>query len=124
MQQIQHVHIKPPLRHDPDVHRLDLEPSLDEDFDLDKLRSSLERFYATFIIGFGRAFVEVQRIRQWEGDGRRTAVTLLVSLSLVSICLFRGDIEHAGLLSRLELRFYHLHLPPLSLYHRPLANIP
>lgn len=46
---------------------------------MDKLRSNLERFYASIIVGLLRFVKEVQRIRHWEDGGVRSAVALLVS---------------------------------------------
>jgi hypothetical protein len=46
---------------------------------VDKLRSNLERFYASIIVGLLRFVKDVQRILRWEDGGARSAVALLVS---------------------------------------------
>jgi hypothetical protein len=57
---------------------LDLWPSPDEEFTVDKLRSNLERFYTSIVVGMLRTVTEVQRIRLWKEGGTRTFVFLSV----------------------------------------------
>lgn len=78
MQQVHHVHACPPP-YDEAIHRgLDLQPADDEEFTVDKFRSCLERFYASFGIGVLRLRKELKRIQRWEEGGQRTVVALLV----------------------------------------------
>jgi hypothetical protein len=75
--QVQTVHLCPPP-YDGHIPRgLDLQPHPDEEFNLYKLNSALERFYASVVVGLLRAAREVNRIRNWE-DHSRTAVALAV----------------------------------------------
>lgn len=80
-QMVHSVRIAPPRyplrRHPEDM--LDLNPAVDEEFTLDKLRSQLERFYSSVIFGLIRVGKEARRIRNWEDGGRRTKVALAVS---------------------------------------------
>ncbi|WWC68276.1 uncharacterized protein I206_102199 [Kwoniella pini CBS 10737] len=75
---VQNVHICPHLKEDDIPRGLDLQASPDEEFTIDKMRSNLERFYSTVVIGLLRCLTEIRRIRQWEEGGIRTIVTLLV----------------------------------------------
>lgn len=57
---------------------LDFQPSPDELFTPDKLRSNLERFYPTAIVGLIRFGKEIMRLRSWD-EANRTAAFLAVS---------------------------------------------
>ncbi|KAK4687961.1 hypothetical protein P7C73_g2149, partial [Tremellales sp. Uapishka_1] len=94
--QVQNVHIAPPPYDSFDAANrgIDLQPSEDEEFTVDKLRSSLERFYASVITGLLRSAKEVQRIRRWEEGGSRTTVALVV----YSIAFYYNHISTAVLL--------------------------
>ncbi|KAF2665431.1 hypothetical protein BT63DRAFT_377612 [Microthyrium microscopicum] len=52
---------------------LDLNAVDDEEFSPDKLRSHLERFYMTVIVGFVSAFNHIARLRSWR-ETRRTSI--------------------------------------------------
>nr|XP_031858990.1 uncharacterized protein CI109_005658 [Kwoniella shandongensis]KAA5526062.1 hypothetical protein CI109_005658 [Kwoniella shandongensis] len=75
--QVQNVHICPPPYEKINTAALDLRPSPDEDFTVEKLTSNLERFYASVVTGVIRGMTEIQRIRNWEDGGTRTGVALL-----------------------------------------------
>ncbi|WVR09709.1 hypothetical protein IAU60_006785 [Kwoniella sp. DSM 27419] len=62
----------------PEPYGLDMHSSEDEEFTLDKMRSNLERFYASWIAGLLRAGIEIQRIRMWE-EVKRSSIALTVS---------------------------------------------
>ncbi|ORY28959.1 hypothetical protein BCR39DRAFT_533329 [Naematelia encephala] len=75
---VQYVHVAPPS-YDQHIPRgLDLQAVPEESFSLDKVRSSLERFYSSIIIGVLRLVHEIQRIRNWEEGGHRTVIALAV----------------------------------------------
>ncbi|WRT66641.1 uncharacterized protein IL334_003600 [Kwoniella shivajii] len=76
--QVQNVHICTPSEQHEIAAGLDMQPSAQEEFTLDKMRSNLERFYASVGMGLLRAVLEVQRIRKWEEGGSRSLVALLV----------------------------------------------
>ena len=77
--QVQTVHVAPPPYDGHIPPGLDLQPDPDEEFNLHKLNSALERFYASVVVGMLRALREVNRIRKWEDGGTRSAVALAVS---------------------------------------------
>ncbi|WWC86556.1 uncharacterized protein L201_001433 [Kwoniella dendrophila CBS 6074] len=96
---VQNVHICPPLKQHEIAPGLDLQASPEEEFTVDKMRSNLERFYATVVVGFLRCVKEIGRIRRWEEGGTRTAAALLVysiawysNLIISSLLLFLGSL--------------------------------
>lgn len=76
-QQVQQVRRCPP----PHVNRipdgLDLHPDPNEELSTQKVRSALERLYASAGMGIVRILREVQRIRSWQ-DATRSVVALSV----------------------------------------------
>lgn len=60
---------------------LDLQPSPDELFSPDKLRSNLERFYSTVVIGSIRFGKEIMRLRSWDERFRTSAFLVAYALA-------------------------------------------
>lgn len=77
-QQVQHVRLCPPSRDGRIPPGMDLHPDPEEELSAYKVRSALERLYASAGMGMYRLLCEVQRIRSWE-DGPRSTMALAVS---------------------------------------------
>ncbi|KAJ5760536.1 hypothetical protein N7520_007692 [Penicillium odoratum] len=58
---------------DAPMQKLDLTRSVDDEFSPDKLRTTLERFYTTVIIGLTCLIKHIARLRSWK-EPRRTAI--------------------------------------------------
>jgi hypothetical protein len=82
---VQNVRRRPPPFDSHIPTGLDLHPAPDEEFTVDKLRSNLERFYASIVVGLLRFVKEVQRLRRWEDGGVRSAVALFVSNGTLAV---------------------------------------
>lgn len=80
---MQAVEVCPPTQSNRIPIGLELQPAKDEEFSVVRLRSALERVYMSIGVGSLRALYEVQRIRNWEDGGQRTAIALAVSHALV-----------------------------------------
>jgi hypothetical protein len=74
---------------------LDLHPDPDEEFTAGKVRSGLERLYASAGMGLIRVGKEVQRIGSWE-DPTRSVIALTVSAV---------SSEHSQTFARIVLNF-------------------
>lgn len=81
---MQAVEVCPPTQSNRIPIGLELQPAKDEEFSVVRLRSALERVYMSIGVGSLRALYEVQRIRNWEDGGQRTAIALAVSHALSS----------------------------------------
>jgi hypothetical protein len=68
---------------------LDLQPSPDEHFSPDKLRSNVERLYASVVIKTINFVKEMMRLRSWnEKERKRTGLFLAVSAERTRLSRF------------------------------------
>jgi hypothetical protein len=101
-QHVQDVRVCPPPYDGHIPEGLDLHPSPDEEFSVYKLNGSLERFYASVVVGFLRVMHEIERIRQWKDGGDRTLVALVVGhhrTDRISLLMSRSTHTPGGVIS-------------------------